>query len=118
MYMFLPNSFTMRLLFQFLHTSFFRTPAYPYGALIPTPPQIWWSPKCHFLVFCMILSEKGSVLGESWYVTSQKIQIFSSHICDCLSVLLQASEQAPGHQIEFIQTQRDANHYMTVRQLS
>jgi hypothetical protein len=36
--------------------------------------QIWWSPKCHFSVFCMIPSEKGLVFGEFWYVSSQKIQ--------------------------------------------
>jgi hypothetical protein len=51
-----------------------RTPAYAYGALYtPPPPQIRWSPKCHFSVFCMIPSEKGSVFGEFWYVTSKKI---------------------------------------------
>ncbi|KIM83763.1 hypothetical protein PILCRDRAFT_413222 [Piloderma croceum F 1598] len=48
----------------------------------------------------MIPSEKGSVFGEFWYVTSQKIQIFSSRVGDYVSVLPQASEQALGQQID------------------
>ena len=38
------------------------------------PPQIWWSPKCQFSVFCMIHSEKGLVFGDFWCVTSKKFK--------------------------------------------
>jgi len=69
----------------------------------------------------MIPFKKGLVFGEFWYVTSQKIkkiQFFSSHIRNHVSVLPQASKQALGHQREFIQTLRDANHYMTAGKVS
>jgi hypothetical protein len=60
----------------------------------------------------MIPSENGSVFGEIWYVTFQKSSKNSPHICDCISVCPQASEKVPGHQIKYIQTLKEANHYM------
>jgi len=71
-----------------------RTPACPYGALIPTP-KFGGHQSANFRFFCMIPSEKGSVFGDFWYVTSKKIpqkSPFCSRSRDRVSVL-PASEQ-------------------------
>jgi hypothetical protein len=65
----------------------------------------------------MIPSENGLVFGEIWYVTSQKNSKNSPHIHDCISVRPQASGKVPGHQIKYIQTLKEANHYMWAGQV-